>query len=67
MGKLANDVWIQLNNNNNFIEKPVYTIRINKKMFNSLSLEGKAKLKFRIHFEAMKLTKIEKIEKLQVL
>lgn len=67
MGKLANDVWIQLNNNNNFIEKPVYTIRINKKMFNSLSLEGKAKLKFRIHFAAMKLTKMEKIEKLQVL
>lgn len=31
MGKLANDVWIQLNNNNNVIEKLVYTIRINKK------------------------------------
>lgn len=67
MGKLANYAWIQLNNNNNFIEKPVYTIRINKNMFNSLSLQGKAKLKFRIHFAAMKLTKIDKIEKRLVL
>ena len=67
MGKLANYAWIQLNNNNNFIEKPVYTIRINKNMFNFLSLQGKAKLKFRIHFAAMKLTKIDKIEKRPVL
>ena len=36
-------------------------------MFNSLSLQGKAKLKFRIYFAAMKLTKIDKIEKLPVL
>lgn len=66
MGKLANYAWIQLNNNN-FIEKPVYTIRINKNMFNSLSLQRKAKLKFRIHFAAMKLTKIDKIENRPVL
>lgn len=43
------------------------TIRISKKMFDSLSLQGKAKLKFTIRFAAMKSTKIDKIEKLQVL
>lgn len=67
MGKIGKICLHTTEQQQQFHRKTGNTIRISKKMFNSLSLQGKAKLKFTIHFAAMKSTKIDKLEKLQVL